>query len=333
MLLSAYLDGQLSAGEQVHLEAQLASDPALQAEFEALRHTVALVRSLPPLPVPRNFILPQRMSARPQPVRPLRPRYAWAAPLLTAATAVVSLVCAVVLTGDLLLSGMGGRAFVPIGAPAAAPMEAPQAAQAPTQAVEEAAVEVEVTVEVEKVVSATAAPALPTEAPPREVAPAATTEAESYTAETPVSVEATPALTPSPLPMLAAAPTTAPMPEGVETAVPAAGGGPAEAPATPPPTASPAVAAEAAPSPTAPATVTALQQQDMGSAVPTPSEVAGVVPPPSEEEEPSVTEGGRGAEGVVSAAILPWRILEAILGLATVGLMLATIRAWRARRR
>jgi len=135
-LLSAYLDDQLSAGERARLEAQLATDPALRAELDTLRRTVALVRDLPPVPIPRNFILPQTVAARPRPVRRARPRRAlraepqakaWAAPLLTAATAVVSLVFVVVLAGDLLLSGMGGRAF----APAAAPLmeaEAPQVA-------------------------------------------------------------------------------------------------------------------------------------------------------------------------------------------------------------
>jgi anti-sigma factor RsiW len=33
-LLSAYVDGQLSAGERARLEAQLATDSALQAELE-----------------------------------------------------------------------------------------------------------------------------------------------------------------------------------------------------------------------------------------------------------------------------------------------------------
>ncbi|MEE9616174.1 MAG: zf-HC2 domain-containing protein, partial [Anaerolineae bacterium] len=120
-LLSAYLDDQLSAGERARLEAQLATDPVLRAELDTLRHTVALVRDLPPVPIPRNFILPRTVAARPRPVQRARPRPAWTAPLLTAATAVVSLVFVVVLAGDLLLSGVGGQAFAPAAAP---PMEA-----------------------------------------------------------------------------------------------------------------------------------------------------------------------------------------------------------------
>jgi len=195
-LLSAYLDGQLSAGERARLEAQLAADPALRAELEALRHTVALVRELPPVPIPRNFILPRAMAARPRPVRPLRPRRAWAAPLLTAATAVVSLLFVVVLAGDLLLSGIGGQAF----APAAEPLleaEAPQAALAPSPASEQVEVEAVVEVEaeeeieaeeVEKAVPAATAPAAAMEAPPE--APAeATAEVAADNAETPEGAE------------------------------------------------------------------------------------------------------------------------------------------------
>lgn len=149
-LLSAYVDGQLSAGEQARLEAQLATDPALRTELEALRHTVALVRDLPPMPIPRNFILPQKMkpsvAARPRPARRVRPRRAlrkpqgkaWAAPFLTVATVVVSLFFVVVLAGDLLLSGAGKQAF--------APMAAPQM-EVEAEAKVEAEVEVEVEVE------------------------------------------------------------------------------------------------------------------------------------------------------------------------------------------
>ena len=127
-LLSAYLDGQLSAEEQVRLEARLASDPALQADLETLRHTVALVRGLPPVPVPRNFILPREAATRPRPAPPSRPRLAWAAPLLTAATAATSLLFVFVLAGNLLLPRMAGnRAFAPASAPLPE-AEAPQAA-------------------------------------------------------------------------------------------------------------------------------------------------------------------------------------------------------------
>ena len=274
-LLSAYLDGQLSAGERARLETRLAADPALRAELEALRHTVALVRDLPPVPIPRNFILPQTMAARPRPVRPPRPRRAWAAPLLTAATAFVSLLFVVVLAGDLLLSGMGGQAF----APAAEPLleaEAPQAALAPSPASEQ--------VEVEALVEA---------------------EAEEVVEETVEEVE-------------------------VEKAVPAAtapaaamGGGADEEPEPPTPTAAP----------TGAPTATAMPERDVSGAEPTPGEVAARS---VEEEAPEATEGAEEPperEVSVPVTIPPQRVLEAILGLTALGLALASIWAWRARRR
>jgi len=154
-LLSAYLDSELSAGEQARLEAQLADDPALQAELDALRQAVTLVRDLPQVPIPRNFILPQTMAAR--------PHRAWAAPLLTAATAIASFLFIALLSLDLLLPGMRGNlAFAPAPEPqmaAEAPREmpveqeveagdvvdvaSPPAAEAPAQVLPEAPVEEE----------------------------------------------------------------------------------------------------------------------------------------------------------------------------------------------
>lgn len=121
-LLSAYLDGQLGADERARLEEQLATDLALRAELETLRRTVALVRDLPQVPVPRNFILPQTMAVRPRPV-PLRSRRLFA-PLLTAATSAVGLLFILVLVGEWLFAATSGRLA---GAPAFAPTEQPQA--------------------------------------------------------------------------------------------------------------------------------------------------------------------------------------------------------------
>jgi hypothetical protein len=54
------------------------------------------------------------------------------------------------------------------------------------------------------------------------------------------------------------------------------------------------------------------------------------------EEEPGAAEGARGVperETALRARISPWRVVEAIMGLAALGLALATIWAWRARHR
>jgi len=330
-LLSAYLDGELSARERARLEAQLATDPALQAEVDTLRHTVALVRDLPSVPIPRNFILPQTMAARPRPLRPPRLRRAWTAPLLTAATTVVSLLFIVVLAGDLLLSRGVGSAF----APATELMmedEAPQAALAPLPVSEE--------VEAEKAVPAATMPALATEAPPKAAA-----EAESYDEEAPAmdnggpSEELTahaPTASPPVAEEAAVAPAALGTPEGTPSPEQAlGGGGPTEEPGAPAPSPGPPVAEEAAVAPTALATATATSGRSVDSTEPTPGGVGEAVPPLVEEEAAEITEGGPGAPESEVAGLGPalsWWALEITLGLAALGLALATVWAWRTRR-
>ncbi len=111
--LSAYIDGALSPQEQARLEAQLAQDADLRARLESLRRTVALVRGLPSVPAPRNFLLTPAMVRQPAPVaRRL-------APALTFATAISGLLCVILLAGNLIAAGPGG-----LGAAAPAPMAA-----------------------------------------------------------------------------------------------------------------------------------------------------------------------------------------------------------------
>jgi anti-sigma factor RsiW len=309
-LLSAYLDGQLNAEERARLEARLTTDPALQADLEALRRTVALVRDLPPMPVPRNFILPQTAAARPHPAPPPRPRHAWAAPFLTAATVVASLLFAVVLAGDLAFSSMGRSAL----APKAEPQEAPQLAMEPSPAVEE--MEAQVEVEAEKVVAPDAAPSATPVTPeleaPAEAPPEALAETEDYEEMEEKAVEA-------PAPAMA-------------------GGGPVEevtatAPAL---TTSPPAERAATPLPTTPPMATAPEGADEGSTEPTPSVTTEVAPPRSAEkeaEEAMADEHLREGERASIALITLWRVLEIALGLTALGLALGTILAWRARRR
>ncbi len=302
-LLSAYLDDQLSHRERERLEARLATDPALQVELEALRNTVSLVRDLPLVPILRNFILPQSVAERPRPAPLPRPRRAWAAPLLTAATAVVSLLFVVVLAGDLLLlSGMGNLATAP---EPQAMMEAPQMAMEPAPIVEK----VELEVEAEHVVESPTAIPLPAQAPPG--APlAATAEEKQYTTETPDDTDATSTV--------------------------ASGGGlvdeTADATLT---VVSTVVVEEAVAIPTIPAEATRSLGQDRG-AESTPSEVAKVAPQVIGEVEADMSEGEWRAQEdqvVAPSPVLPWRALEITLGLTALGLAFATIRAWRARRR
>ncbi len=334
-LFSAYLDDQLDAGERARLEEQLAADPALQAELETLRQTVMLVRDLPTIPIPRNFILP-RTVARPRPAPAARPRRAWAAPLLTAATAFASLIFVVVLAGDLLLSGAGGLAYAPAAERQAGPPQlalesspngqeveagevvsdatlpvevSPPAAEAPVEAPPDAAAggggeELEA----EGITPADAAPtvtslAMPAEAPPK-AAPEATTGEESHEMETPVA----------------------------EATVPAAGvdRGEGEVAPAPPAVEKPAAEEELAAAPTAPATATATEAD---LAEPAPGEVAEAAPPVIEEEGEWDTDGDERADDLALTWVTPWRVLEITLGLVVLGLALATVWAWRARRR
>ncbi len=301
-LLSVYLDDQQSSQERERLEARLATDPTLQAELETLRHTVSLVRELPSVPIPRNFILPQSVAERPQPAPSPRPRRAWAAPLLTAATAIVSLLFVVVLAGDLLLvSRMNNLSTAP--APAAM-MEAPQMAMEPSPIVEK------VELEAEHAVEEPAAMPLPAEVPPG--APlAATTEEEIAAAETSDDADAT---------VVAAA----------------AGGGPADEAADLAPTLVSTTVVEEAPlALTSPVEATP-EPKAPRVAEPTPSEAAKALPPMADTEDFGAAEEGewRARNGLVAPSpALPWRALEVALGLTVLVLAFFTIRAWRARRR
>jgi anti-sigma factor RsiW len=315
-LLSAYLDGELDAEERARLETRLAADAGLRAELEALRRTVALVRDLPPQPLPRNFILPQTTAPHPRLAPAVRPR--WVAPFLTAATAAVSLLFVAVLAGDMLLSSMAGGM-------------AELAAPAP----------VEKTVLVEKEVGG----GLAVTESPEVSAEAAPVAAKEEAVETP---RVGPSATPSPA--LAALPETpdeteraggeegfgGPTPVTEGTPISPAGGGPGEETPVPTPTAAvaaaeadvsatsiPPTAEEAekvAPAPLPPSNDVEATEQALRETEPTPG---GELPVSGEE--------GRGPVIIDQASL--WRVAEIALGLAALALVLATIWAWRARRR
>ena len=109
-LLSAYLDGELTAEEREHLEARLLTDPALQRRLDTLHRTVALVHDLPQAPLPRNFILSPGMLSSPSPTAPTVPKVRrrvlppWIAPSLTVATTIVAMLFAIVLVNSIRFS-------------------------------------------------------------------------------------------------------------------------------------------------------------------------------------------------------------------------------------
>lgn len=142
--LNAYLDGELSAGEQAAFEQRLAADRELRAELRAIRATKMLLGMAERQRAPRNFTLDPAVYGGPAKASLLErlglariPNWAMAGAAL-----VLTIVCA----GVLILNGVSGRpAFnVAMEAPAQDAAEpeimAQEAAEAPgEEAVEEAA--------------------------------------------------------------------------------------------------------------------------------------------------------------------------------------------------
>ena len=91
-LLSAYVDGQVSASEASRVQEHLAACAECRRELEALRATVSLLRSLPQVQSSRSFAL----AEAPEPAGRRWP-VAWGA---RAAMSVAGLVLAALLVGD-----------------------------------------------------------------------------------------------------------------------------------------------------------------------------------------------------------------------------------------
>lgn len=66
-LITAYVDGQLSAQERAALEARAQGDVALRRRIAATQLLSREAQQLPALAAPRNFILPRDMGAKPAP--------------------------------------------------------------------------------------------------------------------------------------------------------------------------------------------------------------------------------------------------------------------------
>ncbi len=119
-LISAYIDGQLSAEERREVERRLDNEANLRLAYEELRATVQVLRDLEPVRPPRSFTLdPAKVALQ----RPPATRLGWGRLLQVAGVFAAVLVAAI---GTLSVIGsMGG------GAPASAPMAAaPTAAPA-----------------------------------------------------------------------------------------------------------------------------------------------------------------------------------------------------------
>ena len=124
--LSAYIDERLDPSGRQELERHLAECSSCQEELESLRATVALLRQMPQMPVPRSF----RLTEAPLP-RTLPWTVRYVAPLRYATAAAAVLFLAVAL-GDVLLSpnGLIEPALAPVERQAATPSPAPITAPA-----------------------------------------------------------------------------------------------------------------------------------------------------------------------------------------------------------
>lgn len=160
-LLSAYVDGQITATERTQVEAHLQTCAACRSELVSLRNTVALVQALPRVAVPRAFTLSEaKLGVRQPAARP-----AWYGGLLrgmgaVTALALVALVATTALRGASWLPGQA-IARNPTAAPvAAARSAAPVDTAAPAAPQPEAVV----TVAVEQAANAADTPAAPADA-------------------------------------------------------------------------------------------------------------------------------------------------------------------------
>lgn len=141
--LSAYLDGELAAGEMARVEAHLRRCPNCQQELRSLRETALLLRCAPQRAVPRSFALPASAGRAQARYRRWQVSYG----LVRTASVAVALLLVMLLSAEALLSA--GLVSLPthsvareqmrvvLVAPPEAPVSdaaAPAMAPAPTEA-------------------------------------------------------------------------------------------------------------------------------------------------------------------------------------------------------
>lgn len=97
-MISAYLDGQLSARKQARFESRLQHDQRFQIALEEMRNTREVLRSTPKLRAPRSFMLTPEMVGQPHRLPRLAPVFGWA-------SAVASFLFVIFLVGDLFTTG------------------------------------------------------------------------------------------------------------------------------------------------------------------------------------------------------------------------------------
>ena len=101
--LSAYLDGQLSANDRIRLDRLLTERPEMHIALEDLRRTRDFLRSQPSLRAPRNFTLSPQLAG----IRIKERGSSFAFPVLSAVSALASILLVLVFVGDMLITGAG----------------------------------------------------------------------------------------------------------------------------------------------------------------------------------------------------------------------------------
>lgn len=113
--LSAYLDRQLEPARMAEVEAHLVACEACREELASLEQTVLWLRQLPPVRLPRSFVIP---VAKPAPQRATT--LGWTYGYLRLATALAMALLVLVVSGDLFLQfGLGPQAPAALPAPVA----------------------------------------------------------------------------------------------------------------------------------------------------------------------------------------------------------------------
>jgi hypothetical protein len=275
-LLSAYIDGEVTAAERELVEAHLASCDVCGRDLATLRQTVALLGQLPQVAAPRPFTLRESdVESLRLVLRPARLTWWQSGWLRGAVAAVAMLLCVAVAGGVLLLQR--GAGFGASGEPAHVALQPQAQPLAATQAAESSpGARGEVGKQADNFAPVPTAPAQP----PREAAaeapvpPTATAApaAKAARAETPPQPTASPAaaaaLAQPPAPLGTPTPLATPLPAPLAPASPS---GPARSYGSPSPTASPEASLEMAPR--------ALDQATSG---------AGAVTSPTATPEPQV---------------------------------------------
>jgi hypothetical protein len=101
--LSAYLDGQLSTNDRIRLEELLTERPEMRVALKDLRRTRDFLRSQPSLRAPRNFTLSPQLAG----IRTKERGSSFAFPVLSAVSALASILLVLVFVGDMLITGAG----------------------------------------------------------------------------------------------------------------------------------------------------------------------------------------------------------------------------------